>query len=201
MKKREIKILFVFIGLLLIPSLFLKKQDSIKLERTVSQTFGGDMHEIVLVDNYPHDTTELYKMALSYLHDSKIRIDSLIEADTLNWIDIFFYKNNYSTRKTKNIGLDDTFPELNGVKNILVYIIMSKYSMNRENNCLKWKVIIKRNLGYSGVDENKTIPATSEIVLDDRCDPQFYEKHKDNEIVRYYHELFYPNDSTIEKWE
>ena len=52
----------------------------------------------------------------------------------------------------------------------------------------KWKISISYNLGTEP-DADYIGCKTKDYILYDERDSNFYERHKDDEIVRYYHEL------------
>lgn len=52
----------------------------------------------------------------------------------------------------------------------------------------KWKIVINYNLGTEP-DADYIGTKSKDYILYDERDSNFYEKYKDDEIVRYYHEL------------
>ena len=151
----------------------------------------GSYNNGILVKNWPRDSIGLYKMMINYLYDNKIVLDTLARKDHLKSIYIYFFKYN---RTTKN-AINNKTTDFDFFENYLGQIFFLKDSWLISRNCGKWLVFISRNLGYTIPNEGPDYPARSTIVLDDQCDTNSYEK--DNEIVRYYHELFDKSEEKV----
>ena len=138
--------------------------------------------EIILVAHPPKDTLERMKMMINY-HDTT----GLSLADLKNRGDITFYHMGFvkNTCATRKFHLEK---QMNLKCNDNETYIGSIGIARMEESPDKWKITISYNLGTEP-DADYIGPKSKDYILYDERDSNFYEKYKDDEIVRYYHEL------------
>ncbi len=138
--------------------------------------------EEILVAHPPKDTLECMKMMINYYDTAGVSLADLKRQGDITFYYMGFEKNTCATRKfhlEKQRNVECNSNE--------TYIGAISIAPIRESPD-KWKISISYNLGTEP-DADYIGPKTKEYILYDERDSDFYEKHKDDEIVRYYHEL------------
>ena len=138
--------------------------------------------EDILVAHPPKDTLERMKMMINYHDTTGLSLADLKKQGDITYYFMGFSKNTCATRKVhlekqRNV-------ECNSNETYIGDICM----VRMEESPDKWKIGILYNLGTEP-DADYIGPKIKEYILYDERDSDFYEKHKDDEIVRYYHEL------------
>ena len=138
--------------------------------------------EDILVAHPPKDTLERMKMMINYYDTAGVSLADLKKQGDITYYFMGFSKNTCATRKVhlekqRNV-------ECNSNETYIGDICI----VRMEESPDKWKIGILYNLGTEP-DADYIGPKIKEYILYDERDSDFYEKHKDDEIVRYYHEL------------
>ena len=138
--------------------------------------------EDILVAHPPKDTLERMKMMINYHDTTGLSLADLKKQGDITYYFMGFSKNTCATRKVhlekqRNV-------ECNSNETYIGDICI----VRMEESPDKWKIGILYNLGTEP-DADYIGPKIKEYILYDERDSDFYEKHKDDEIVRYYHEL------------
>ena len=138
--------------------------------------------EEILVAHPPKDTLERMKMMINYYDTAGVSLADLKKQGDITYYFMGFSKNTCATRKVhlekqRNV-------ECNSNETFIGDICI----VRMEESPDKWKIGILYNLGTEP-DADYIGPKIKEYILYDERDSDFYEKHKDDEIVRYYHEL------------
>ena len=139
--------------------------------------------EDILVAHPPKDTLERMKMMINYYDTAGVSLADLKKQGDITYYFMGFSKNTCATRKfhlekQRNVKCNDNE----------TYIGSIGIVRSMEGSPDKWKISISYNLGTEP-DADYIGPKIKEYILYDERDSDFYEKHKDDEIVRYYHEL------------
>ena len=138
--------------------------------------------EEILVAHPSKDTLECMKMMINYYDTAGVSLADLKRQGDITFYYMGFEKNTCATRKfhlEKQRNVECNSNE--------TYIGAISIAPIRESPD-KWKISISYNLGTEP-DADYIGPKIKEYILYDERDSDFYEKHKDDEIVRYYHEL------------
>ena len=138
--------------------------------------------EEILVAHPPKDTLERMKMMINYYDTAGVSLADLKKQGDITYYFMGFSKNTCATRKVhleKQRNVECNSNE--------TYIGAISIAPIRESPD-KWKISISYNLGTEP-DADYIGCKTKDYILYDESDSYFYEKHKDDEIVRYYHEL------------
>ena len=138
--------------------------------------------EDILVAHPPKDTLERMKMMINYYDTAGVSLADLKRQGDITFYYMGFEKNTCATRKfhlekQRNV-------ECNSNETYIGDICI----VRMEESPDKWKISISYNLGTEP-DADYIGCKTKDYILYDESDSYFYEKHKDDEIVRYYHEL------------
>ena len=138
--------------------------------------------ENILVAHPPKDTLERMKMMINYYDTAGVSLADLKKQGDITYYFMGFSKNTCATRKVylekqRNVKCNSNETYIGDI-----CIVRMKESPD------KWKIGILYNLGTEP-DADYIGPKIKEYILYDERDSDFYEKHKDDEIVRYYHEL------------
>ena len=138
--------------------------------------------ENILVTHPPKDTLERMKMMINYYDTAGVSLADLKKQGDITYYFMGFSKNTCATRKVhleKQRNVECNSNE--------TYIGAISIAPIRESPD-KWKIGISYNLGTEP-DADYIGCKTKNYILYDESGSYFYEKHKDDEIVRYYHEL------------
>lgn len=138
--------------------------------------------EEILVAHPPKDTLERMKMMINYHDTTGLSLADLKKQGDITFYYMGFEKNTCATRKfhlekQRNV-------ECNSNETYIGAICIAPIKESPD----KWKISISYNLGTEP-DADYIGCKTKDYILYDERDSDFYEKHKDDEIVRYYHEL------------
>ena len=138
--------------------------------------------EDILVAHPPKDTLERMKMMINYYDTAGVSLADLKKQGDITYYFMGFSKNTCATRKVhlekqRNV-------ECNSNETYIGDICI----VRMEESPDKWKIEISYNLGTEP-DADYIGPKLKYYILYDERDSNFYEKHKYDEIVRYYHEL------------
>lgn len=139
--------------------------------------------EDILVAHPPKDTLERMKMMINYYDTAGVSLVDLKKQGDITFYYMGFSKNTCATRKfhlekQRNVKCNDNE----------TYIGSIGIVRSMEGSPDKWKISISYNLGTEP-DADYIGCKTKDYILYDERDSNFYERHKDDEIVRYYHEL------------
>ena len=138
--------------------------------------------EEILVAHPSKDTLECMKMMINYYDTVGVSLADLKRQGDITFYYMGFEKNTCATRKfhlEKQRNVECNSNE--------TYIGAISIAPIRESPD-KWKIEISYNLGTEP-DADYIGPKLKYYILYDERDSHFYEKHKYDEIVRYYHEL------------
>jgi hypothetical protein len=138
--------------------------------------------EDILVAHPPKDTLERMKMMINYHDTTGLSLADLKKRGDITFYYMGFVKNTCATRKfhlEKQMNV-----KCNSNETYIGAICITRMEESPD----KWKIGILYNLGTEP-DADYIGPKIKEYILYDERDSDFYEKHKDDEIVRYYHEL------------
>ena len=138
--------------------------------------------EEILVAHPSKDTLECMKMMINYYDTVGVSLADLKRQGDITFYYMGFEKNTCATRKfhlekQRNV-------ECNSNETYIGDICI----VRMEESPDKWKIEISYNLGTEP-DADYIGPKLKYYILYDERDSNFYEKHKYDEIVRYYHEL------------
>ena len=141
-----------------------------------------DYTEKILVAHPPKDTLERMKMMINYYDTAGVSLADLKKQGDITYYFMGFSKNTCATRKVylekqRNVKCNSNETYIGDI-----CIVRMKESPD------KWKIGILYNLGTEP-DADYIGCKTKNYILYDERDSNFYEKHKYDEIVRYYHEL------------
>ena len=139
--------------------------------------------EDILVAHPPKDTLERMKMMINYYDTAGVSLVDLKKQGDITFYYMGFSKNTCATRKfhlekQRNVKCNDNE----------TYIGSIGIVRSMEGSPDKWKISISYNLGTE-TDADYIGCKTKDYILYDERDSNFYERHKDDEIVRYYHQL------------
>lgn len=138
--------------------------------------------EDTLVAHPPKDTLECMKMMINYYDTAGVSLADLKRQGDITFYYMGFSKNTCATRR---FYLENqVHVECNSNETYIGDICIAPIRESPD----KWKISISYNLGTEP-DADYIGPKIKEYILYDERDSDFYEKHKDDEIVRYYHEL------------
>ena len=138
--------------------------------------------EDTLVAHPPKDTLECMKMMINYYDTAGVSLADLKRQGDITFYYMGFSKNTCATRR---FYLENqVHVECNSNETYIGDICIAPIRESPD----KWKISISYNLGTEP-DADDIGPKIKEYLLYDERDSGFYEKHKDDEIVRYYHEL------------
>ena len=138
--------------------------------------------EEILVAHPPKDTLERMKMMINYHDTTGLSLADLKKRGDITFYYMGFVKNTCATRKfhlEKQMNV-----KCNSNETYIGAICITRMEESPD----KWKIGILYNLGTEP-DADYIGPKIKEYILYDERDSNFYEKHKYDEIVRYYHEL------------
>lgn len=138
--------------------------------------------ENILVAHPPKDTLERMKMMINYHDTAGLSLADLKKRGDITFYYMGFAKNTCATRKfylEKQVHVKCNHNETS-IGDICI--------VRMEESPDKWKIEISYNLGTEP-DADYIGTKSKEYILYDERDSNFYENHKDDEIVRYYHEL------------
>ena len=138
--------------------------------------------EDILVAHPPKDTLERMKMMINYHDTAGLSLADLKKRGDITFYYMGFSKNTCATRKfylEKQRNVECNSNEIY-IGDICI--------VRMEESPDKWKIEISYNLGTEP-DADYIGPKLKYYILYDERDSNFYEKHKYDEIVRYYHEL------------
>lgn len=156
----------------------------------ITEGKGLDIHRIdstyysesVLVAHPPKDTLERMKMMINYHDTTGLSLADLKKRGDITFYYMGFVKNTCATRKfhlekQMHVKCNDNETYIGDI-----------CIVRMEESPDKWKIVISYNLGTEPDADYIGIKSKEYILYDER-DSNFYEKHKDDEIVRYYREL------------
>ena len=138
--------------------------------------------ENILVAHPPKDTLERMKMMINYHDTAGLSLADLKKRGDITFYYMGFAKNTCATRKfylEKQVHVKCNHNETS-IGDICI--------VRMEESPDKWKIEISYNLGTEP-DADYIGTKSKEYILYDERDSNFYESHKDDEIVRYYREL------------
>jgi len=152
----------------------------------------------ILIENMPNDTMELKRLMIYHFLHSTSAIDSLQKNSNLNGVYCSFLKSTLGTRK-RFFSLTDKEKQRAGSytsphgRNSLGWYNNKTYIGNvfvwrcKEDNT-KLTAIIWINLG-TDCDYRERLPDVEEDILLNECESDWYEKNKNDELVKYYIKL------------
>lgn len=138
--------------------------------------------ESILVAHPPKDTLERMKMMINYHDTTGLSLADLKKRGDITFYYMGFVKNTCATRKfhlEKQMHV-----KCNDNETYIGSICIARMEESPD----KWKIVINYNLGTEP-DADYIGTKSKDYILYDERDSNFYEKYKDDEIVRYYHEL------------
>lgn len=138
--------------------------------------------EKILVAHPPKDTLERMKMMINYCDTAGVSLAYLKKQGDITFYLMGFLKNTCATRK---FYLENqVHVKCNNNETYIGDICI----VRMEESPDKWKIEVSYNLGTEPDADYTGCKSEYHILYDER-DSNFYERHKDDEIVRYYHEL------------
>ena len=138
--------------------------------------------ENILVTHPPKDTLERMKMMINYYDTAGVSLADLKRQGDITFYYMGFSKNTCATRR---FYLENqVHVECNSNETYIGAISIAPIRESPD----KWKIGISYNLGTEP-DADYIGCKTKNYILYDESGSYFYEKHKDDEIVRYYREL------------
>lgn len=160
------------------PFIHVTKGKNLDITRIDSTYYSED----ILVAHPPKDTLERMKMMINYHDTTGLSLEDLKKREDIEFYYMGFVKNTCSTRKfylEKQMNVKCNYNETS---------IGAICIVRMEESPDKWYIVISYNLGTEP-DADYIGTNSKDYILYDERDSNLYENHKNDEIVRYYHQL------------